>query len=281
MRTRAVFDGESVSVADHRCDARPSDRPYVEVHDAYRLAYVRRGSFGCRAQGRAFELVAGSVLVGKPGDEYMATHEHHDCGDECLSIGLAEDLVDTLGGRRVNWRMVWMPPAPKTTALGALAQAAVEGRSGIGVDEAAMLFAAAFVELATQNTPAAQDCSARDRGRAVEAALWIEAHSSEPVDLEAAARQAGLSAFHFLRMFSKALGVTPHQYLVRSRLARGATLLCEQDIPVTDVALEVGFEDLSNFVRTFRRAAGVSPSGFRRAARGERKIFQERLAAAR
>jgi len=75
------------------------------------------------------------------------------------------------------------------------------------------------------------------------------------------------------------LGVTPHQYLVRSRLKRAAKLLAQEEIPVTDVALDVGFADLSNFVRTFRRAAGVSPRGFRLAARGKRRIFQERLAA--
>ncbi len=46
---------------------------------------------------------------------------------------------------------------------------------------------------------------------------------------------------------------------------------------VTDIAYDVGFADLSNFVRSFRRAAGVSPRGFRRAARGDRKIVQERL----
>ena len=45
-----------------------------------------------------------------------------------------------------------------------------------------------------------------------------------------------------------------------------------------DVAYDVGFGDLSNFVRTFHRAAGVSPLKFRQASRGERKIFQERLA---
>lgn len=177
--------------------------------------------------------------------------------------------------------MVCLPPAPEMMALGALAQAAAEGRSALGLDEAALLFASAFARLGSDETPRMRDCSARDRRRAIEAALWIEAHSSEPVDLDAAARGAGLSAFHFLRMFSRALGVTPHQYLVRSRLRRAATLLCEKNVPVTDVALEAGFSDLSNFVRTFRRAAGVSPREFRRAARGERKIFQERLAAAR
>jgi AraC family transcriptional regulator len=74
--------------------------------------------------------------------------------------------------------------------------------------------------------------------------------------------------------------VTPHQYLVRSRLRHAARLLADEERPITDVALDVGFADLSNFVRTFHRAARVSPRDFRKAAQGDRKIFQERLAAA-
>ncbi len=58
-----------------------------------------------------------------------------------------------------------------------------------------------------------------------------------------------------------------------------ARLLADDDRSITDVAFDVGFGDLSNFVRTFHRAAGVSPRGFRRAAKGDRKIFQDRLAA--
>ena len=71
--------------------------------------------------------------------------------------------------------------------------------------------------------------------------------------------------------------MTPHQYLVRSRLRRAARLLVENERSITDIALDVGFGDLSNFIRTFHRAAGVSPRRFRMAARGDRKIFQERL----
>ena len=74
------------------------------------------------------------------------------------------------------------------------------------------------------------------------------------------------------------LGVTPHQYLVRSRLRHAARLLVDDEISVTNVAYDVGFADLSNFVRTFHRAAGVSPRRFREASRGDRKILQERLA---
>ena len=72
--------------------------------------------------------------------------------------------------------------------------------------------------------------------------------------------------------------MTPHQYLVRSRLRHAARLLADEERPITDVAFEVGFGDLSNFVRTFHRAAGVSPRRFRQAARGDRKILQDRLA---
>jgi len=64
---------------------------------------------------------------------------------------------------------------------------------------------------------------------------------------------------------------------VRTRLRRAARLLAEGDSPVTEVALDSGFADLSNFVRSFHRAAGTSPREFRRAARGERKILQERI----
>ncbi len=56
-------------------------------------------------------------------------------------------------------------------------------------------------------------------------------------------------------------------------------LLAEEERSITDIAYDVGFGDLSNFVRTFHRAAGVSPRAFRKAAKGERKILQDRLAA--
>jgi AraC-like DNA-binding protein len=81
-----------------------------------------------------------------------------------------------------------------------------------------------------------------------------------------------------LRTFAKVVGVTPHQYLVRSRLRRAARLLADDARPISDVALDVGFGDLSNFVRTFHRAAGLSPRRFRQAAKGDRALIRARLA---
>jgi AraC family transcriptional regulator len=53
-----IRDG-SLMVIDYRCDARPTDIPYREVHARYSLSYVRRGSFGCRTLGREHQLLAG------------------------------------------------------------------------------------------------------------------------------------------------------------------------------------------------------------------------------
>jgi AraC family transcriptional regulator len=278
MAASTVLERDALSVIDYRCDARVAERPAVERHGAYSISYVRKGSFGYRARGEAFELVAGSVLIGHPGDEYVCTHDHV-CGDECLSFQLSPALAEAIGRRADVWRTGCLPPLGELVVLGELAQAAAEGRSDIGLEEAALLFVTRLVEIVTGEKRAAPPLRPRDRRRAVEAALRIEAACDQPIDLARAAKDAGLSPFHFLRLFALVLGVTPHQYLVRSRLRRAARLLADDARPITDVAFDVGFGDLSNFVRTFHRAAGVSPRRFRRAAKGDRKIFQDRFAA--
>ena len=217
-----------MSVIEYRCTSGPHERPFVELHTQHSLSFVRRGSFGCVAGGRTHELVAGGVFVGRPGDEYRCTHEHQAGGDECLSVHLSADWADRFGARAA-WATRGLPPLAPLMVPGELADAAARGQHDAGLDEIALLFAARFAELtdaAPQRTVAPRPI---DRRRAVEAALWIDAHAHEGIDLERSAAQAGLG-------------------------------------------------DLSNFVRSFHRAAGVSPRGFRQAARGDRKILQERLA---
>jgi AraC-like DNA-binding protein len=270
MQTSEVFRSEAVSVVDYVCTARRGDAPFAEEHAGFSISYVRKGSFGYRVGGRRFELVAGAILVGHPGDEYVCTHEHA-CGggDECLCFRLSPELVESIGPMKA-WRVGALPPLPDLAVLGELAQAVASGSSDVALDEIGMKLAARFVGAVTGGRWTSPEPGFRDRRRAVEAARWIDAHAHEAVDLEGAAREVGLSAFHFLRLFSGALGVTPHQYLVRSRLRRAARLLAGGDRSITDVALDVGFNDVSNFVRTFHRAAGVAPRAFRRQAQRRR-----------
>ena len=276
MAATGVFSTPAISVIDYRCEAKPEVAPFVEVHNSFSIAYLRKGAFGCRARGRSFELVAGSILIGYPGDEYICTHEHRG-GDQCLSFHFSPALVEAVGCRPEIWRSVCVPPLPELMVLGELGQAAAEGSSEVGLDEVGMLLADRLVAICSGRQRRPAEARAYDRRRAVEAALWIDANAHQPIDLESTAEEFGLSPFHFLRLFAKVLGVTPHQYLIRSRLRRAARLLADDTRPITEVALDVGFADLSNFVRTFHRAASVSPRSFRQAARGHHGVLRDML----
>jgi len=257
-----------LAVFEYRCNAGPEDAPFIEVHRDYSVSYVRHGSFGYRSRGKLHELIGGSLLVGCPGDEYMCTHEHHCQGDVCLSFKLAPELVEDIATDRAAWCVGSLPPLPEVMMMGELAQAVLDGRSDVGFDEIAHAFTSRFVAAVRGTRARVRETRTRDRRRVIDVARWIEENSHEEIDLDAAASTAGMSPHHLLRMFARVLGVTPHQYLIRSRLRHAARLLTDEGSTITQIAGAVGFADLSNFIRTFGRAAGVSPAEFRRGALG-------------
>jgi len=276
MTSTTLLQRPTMTVSDFRCSAVLGEKSFVELHRCHSISFVRKSSFGYHCRGRSHELVAGSLLIGSPGVEFVCTHDHV-CGDECLSFFFEPELVEEIGERAEAWQVGATPPLAELMVLGELAQAAADGQSEIGLDEVGHLIVQRLVEVVSGKPGKQTKLTARDRRRAVEAALWIDANSHREVELEDVARQAGVSPFHFLRLFSGVLGVTPHQYLLRSRLRHAARQLADDVKAVTDIAYDVGFGDLSNFVRTFHRAAGVSPLKFRQVSRGMRKIFQERM----
>jgi transcriptional regulator GlxA family with amidase domain len=87
---------------------------------------------------------------------------------------------------------------------------------------------------------------------------------AEPLDVPSLARIARVSEAHFIRTFRETFGETPHRYLQRRRVERSMWLLRESDRSVTDICLDVGFNSLGTFSRTFREIVGVSPVAYRR-----------------
>jgi AraC-like DNA-binding protein len=200
------------------------------------------------------------VLVGNAGDEFICTHEYAH-GDQCLSFHIDRVIAEEIAPPAF-WRTACLPPLSETAVIGELAQAAAERRSSIGLDEAALLLLHR-AEAAVTRKRRGLRVSERGRRRAIEAAAWIEVHCDEGIGLQAAAATCGLSAYHFLRLFTRVIGVTPHQYLIRCRIRRAAHELSVSERPVTDVAFSCGFNDLPNFTRAFRRAAETSPTAYR------------------
>jgi AraC-like DNA-binding protein len=87
---------------------------------------------------------------------------------------------------------------------------------------------------------------------------------TEALGIARLAAEAGLSPYHFLRMFERITGTTPHQYILRMRLREAALRLTDSPEKVLDIALDCGFGDVSNFNRAFRTEFGVNPRGYRR-----------------
>ncbi|MCC7052619.1 MAG: AraC family transcriptional regulator [Gemmatimonadaceae bacterium] len=92
----------------------------------------------------------------------------------------------------------------------------------------------------------------------------LVARLDESADLHALARLAGLSPFHFHRVFRGMVGETPLELLRRLRLERAACALRDTSLPVTSVAFGAGYETHEAFTRAFRSAFGTSPTDFRR-----------------
>ncbi|HKC90097.1 MAG: helix-turn-helix transcriptional regulator [Chloroflexi bacterium] len=85
----------------------------------------------------------------------------------------------------------------------------------------------------------------------------------EPLDLDAIAREAGYSRFHFVRAFRATYGQTPRDYLSGRRVERARELLRTANLTVTEVCFLVGFSSLGSFSARFKEEVGVSPSRYR------------------
>jgi AraC family transcriptional regulator len=92
----------------------------------------------------------------------------------------------------------------------------------------------------------------------------VEAHLDAPLNLTDLAAVAGLSVFHFSRMFKLATGESPYHFVGSRRLARAERLLRETELPLSQLALDCGFASQSHFNAAFRKVMGVSPGRYRR-----------------
>ncbi|MBI3875634.1 MAG: AraC family transcriptional regulator [Verrucomicrobia bacterium] len=106
--------------------------------------------------------------------------------------------------------------------------------------------------------------SSEDQGRMQRVTDYIQAHLADAIDRDAVAREAHLSAGAFSRFFKLRTGKTLPEYVNELRVGRACRLLVEEELKVTDVALECGFRNLANFNRRFRAITKLPPREYRR-----------------
>jgi len=98
---------------------------------------------------------------------------------------------------------------------------------------------------------------------------YMELNLAKPVCLENIAREACLSKYHFCRMFTKHVGLSPIQFMLNLRICQATFLLCCTEFPISRVALRSGYNDLSEFNKHFKKVTGVTPSAYRKSARSK------------
>jgi AraC-like DNA-binding protein len=265
MAGREIGRFADLGVHAYTCSFGPDDRPFEEQHAAYTIGIVYEGTFQYRTGRTTMTMTPGSAMLGNPGQTFTCSHEHGR-GDRCVSLSFGAETLAEIAREAGVRRAAFRQPA---AAARARQFAYAKSLLGTGdplppsAEEIVRVLAADLLRGQSDRPLPIEPITWAERRRAVAACRFIEDHAEGPLSLTEIADHAGLSPFHFLRSFKRALGVTPHQFLVQSRLSRAAALLLDTEAPVTDVAYAAGFADLANFNRSFRQALGCSPREMR------------------
>lgn len=264
---RPMSAGQQWRVTEYICNAGPSDRPFEESHDQVTIAAVIDGSFNYRgATGRAV-LYPGSFLLGNSGTCYECGHDH-STGDRCVALQFApeyfsEVAASVAGSSSFTFPTAMLPAIPRILPWLVWIDSRAATADDLEVDESVPRLMEAVIGSLSGSARTAPRVSARDERRVREARRYIELHADESLNLDRLAGVAAMSKYHFLRTFRRAVGMTPHQFLLSVRMRRAAIRVATTAEPVSAIAFESGFGDLSTFNSRFRDAFGVSPTTYR------------------
>lgn len=271
MEARHLAAGPGWHVLDLTCRSGPGDIPFEEAHDNVAIAAVLSGTFIYQTTEGRNLLTAGSILLGNHGRCFQCSHQH-STGDRCLSFHFTPDHWEEIAGavpgkHKGRFDIPGLPPAAALLPTTAMLETARDlGRPAM--EEVALEFAGTVLGLASGVDRVAGNDRAIDERRVSDAIHRIEqsAHELEEgrLSLAALAREADMSRYHFLRVFRRLVGQTPHQYVLFLRMHKAAVLLQTTRAPLTTVALDAGFNDLSTFIRRFRHVMGISPGAYRK-----------------
>jgi AraC-like DNA-binding protein len=268
LTSHILASGPGWKVQDTVCISGPRDRRFEEQHAEVCLAAVTHGTFQYRTSGGSAVLAPGGVMLGNSGACFECGHDH-STGDRCLAFHFAPEMLETVvatipGARTCSFAVPSLPPLAALLPLFAEVEAARDHADAAEWEEMALRVVGSVVATLTDSSKRkVRKPTGRDERRVSQAVRLIEMHSHENLTLQGLAREVATSPYHFLRTFRLTVGMTPHQYLLRTRLNRAAIRIRMSQDPISAIAFDAGFGDLSTFNRRFRRLMGCSPSTYR------------------
>jgi AraC family transcriptional regulator len=267
LTSRLLASGSGWRVADVVCNCGPHDRPFEEQHSDVCIAVVTAGAFQYKSSQGTALLSPGALLLGNQRDVFECSHEH-GVGDRCLSFHFTPPFLEHViaavpGAQSTTFTIPRLPPLPALLPIVAAAESAREDGDGAAFEELSLQLAGG-VAAALVNSPRRERTPTRRDEKRIGAALrLIERAAHEPLPLAELANAGAMSPYHFLRTFRAVVGLTPHQYILHTRLHRAAVRLRCTDESVAHIAYAAGFNDLSTFDRRFARIVGMNPRAYR------------------
>lgn len=230
--------------------------PDEEVSARWAVAFVQSGSFTVTHGSVRRTLRRGSVLLSRPGERFRCAHHEQCPTDTCVSISFEPEAAAALEG---TLAMAAWPAreiaTPRLAYVDRRLTAAVGEADPFGIERWALAVAAALED---DTAPRRGRYAARytDVDAIVATCESIERDPSLRRSIAERARAVGLTSTRLTHGFRRYLGESPHQYVIRWRLAHAAALRSE-GWNVSESCFRAGFENLSHFSRSFQRALGV------------------------
>jgi AraC-like DNA-binding protein len=109
----------------------------------------------------------------------------------------------------------------------------------------------------------------------VSAKIFIDENFDQPIDLDIISRHSCISRFHFHRLFTRIYRRTPHRYLTQKRIDNAKRLLAGNELSVTEICNNVGFESIGSFSILFKREIGFAPQYYRNLAYQKKQLAKE------